>query len=47
MYTGSLTRPSDPPLNRSAGRGPQTSIKSFQRTPTRALRGSGPLNSNR
>ena len=45
MYRNSLIRSVDPPDIRSAERGPQTSINSFQRTLTRG--GFGPLNSKR
>ena len=45
MYLNSLTRPADTPFNESAGRGPQASVTSFQRTLTRG--GQGPLTSDR
>ena len=47
MYHNSLIRSADPAVIESAGRGPQTSITSFQRTRVRGGRGLGPLNSKR
>jgi hypothetical protein len=47
MYTRSLTRPADPPSNKSAGRGPQTSVTLVPRDPKPRKRGFGPVNSDR